>query len=118
MKKDLTKNEKISLAMTGRTLSPKHKEKIAKAKEGQNHSIHTKEKIKNTILNRKKSEIGIVHALVPKSTKSRSHLTAEDVKEIRDRYSNEKGASIRQLATEYQISHHTVHSIVTYKIWV
>lgn len=117
MEDDLTKNEKISLAMTGRILSSEHKKNIAKAKKGHKHTKLTKEKIKNTLLGEKKSDVNIAHPVVPKSPKSRSHLTAEDVKEIRDRYSNENATSIRQLASEYEISHHTIHSIVTYKIW-
>ena len=117
MEEDLTKNEKISHAMTGRKLSDKHKENIAEAKIGHTHTNLTKEKIKNTLLGEKKNELGIIHPLVPKSSKSHSHLTAEEVKEIRDRYSNEKGTSIRLLASEYKVSRHTIHSIVTYKIW-
>lgn len=117
MEEELTKNEKISRSMTGRKLSGDHKKNIAEAKKGHIHTNLTKEKIKKTLLGEKKNELGIIHPLVPKSSKSRSHLTAENVKEIRDRYSNEKGTSIRLLANEYGVSRHTIHSIVTYKIW-
>ncbi|AOV08658.1 hypothetical protein [Sporosarcina ureilytica] len=112
----LTKNKKISLAMKGRTLSNEHKQNIAIARKGQIHSDKTKEKIKNTLLG-KGGNYKTNHPLVPKSTMSRSHLTAEDVKEIRDRYSNERGASLRRLARDYSVSRHTIHSIVTYRIW-
>lgn len=114
---DLTKNEKISLAMKGRTLSTEHKQNISIAKQGHVHSDETKEKIKNTLLGENKTDADAVHTLVPKSSMSRSHLTAEDVKKIRERYTNEKGASIRLLAKEYSVSRHTIHSIVTYKLW-
>lgn len=103
--------------MTGRKLSSEHKKHIALAKIGHAQTNLTKEKIKNTLLGQKKNRINTIHTIVPKSAKSRSHLTAEDVKEIRDRYSNEKGTSIRLLANEYGVSRHTIHSIVTYKIW-
>ncbi|MDS9472528.1 NUMOD3 domain-containing DNA-binding protein [Sporosarcina pasteurii] len=112
----LTKNQKISQAMKGRTLSTEHKQNISKARKGQVHSDKTKEKIKNTLLGENRKDKS-THRLVPKSTMSRSHLTAEDVKEIRDRYSNEKGASIRLLAKDYSVSRHTIHSIINYKIW-
>lgn len=102
--------------MTGRTLSNEHKENISIAKQGHIQSEETKEKIKKKLL-RNKSANQKFHRLVPKSSKSRSHLTAEDVKEIRERYSNEKGASIRVLAKEYSVSRHTIHSIVTYRLW-
>lgn len=117
MCKELSKNEKISLAMTGRKLSEEHKKNIAIAKTGQNQTDYTREKIKNTLLGKKKNDIAFIHPIVPKSSKSRSHLTAEQVKSIRDRYSNEKGTSIRRLAEEYKVSRNTIHSIVNYKIW-
>lgn len=117
MKADLTKNEKISLAMRGRTLSDEHKEKLALAKKGKKQTDTTRGKIKHTLLGIKKNHIKVNHPLIPKSSKSRSHLTAIQVKDIRDRYSNEKDASIRILAQDYNVSRHTIHSIVTYKLW-
>ena len=117
MKDQLTKNEKISLAMTGRTLSDEHKENLALAKKGTKRTDATRGKIKQTLLGNKASHIKISHPLIPKTSKSRSHLTAIQVKEIRDRYSNEKDASIRRLAQDYNVSRHTIHSIVTYKVW-
>lgn len=113
----LSKNTRISNSMTGRKLSDEHKKNIALAKIGHTQTNFTKEKIKNTLLGQKYGEGKRIHPLVPKSSKSRSHLSAEDVKEIRDRYSNEKGASIRLLAKEYFVSRHTIHSIVTYRVW-
>lgn len=113
----LSKNEKISLSMSGRKLSDQHKQKISIAKKGYSHTDYTREKIKNTILGKQKQDIDIIHPLVPKSSKSRSHLTAKDVKAIRNRYSNEKGTSIRLLAKEYKVSRSTIHGIVNYKIW-
>lgn len=117
MKRNLTKNEKISLAMRGRILSDEHKANLASAKKGTTRDKRTREKIKNTLLGIKTKNGIIDHPLIPKSSKSRSHLTAVEVKEIRDRYSNEKASSIRGLAKDYKVSHHTIHSIVTYKIW-
>lgn len=117
MEDDLTKNVKISLAMRGRKLSSEHKKNIAMAKIGHAHTNLTKDKIKNTLLGDTKIVVGITHPIVQKSSKSRSHLTALDVKVIRDRYSNETGTSIRLLAKEYNVSRHTIHSIVTYKTW-
>lgn len=117
MCKKLTKNEKISLAMTGRKLSEKHKLNISNAKQGFPQSDFTRDKIKNTLLGSKKKETDTIHPLVPKTAKSRSHLTANDVKTIRDRYSNERGASIRLLATEFKVSRNTIHGIVNYKTW-
>ena len=117
MCKDLTKNEKISAAMTGRELSHEHKQKISHAKKGHKPSDDTREKIKNTLLGITTKDMSIVHPIVGKTSKSRSHLTAEDVKAIRDRYTNEIGTSIRMLAKEYKVSRNTIHGIVTYKIW-
>lgn len=117
MEDDLTKNKKISRAMRGRKLSSQHKKNIAIAKQGHTHTNLTKEKIKNTLLGKMQPNASKVHPLVQKSSKSRSHLTAQDVKEIRDRYSNEQGISIRLFAKEYDVSRHTIHSIVTYKTW-
>ena len=117
MKDYLTKNEKISLAMKGRTLSDEHKENLALAKKGTKRTVETRTKIKETMLGNKPNNVGKIHPLIQKSSKSRSHLTAIQVKGIRDRYSNEKGASIRKLAKDYNVSRHTIHSIVTYKIW-
>lgn len=114
---ELTKNEKISVAMTGRELSHEHRKNISIAKKGHKPTDYTREKIKNTLLGIKKTDVGIIHPIVPKSAKSRSHLTATDVKAIRDRYSNEKGTSIRLLADEYKVSRNTIHGIVKYKIW-
>ncbi len=84
MKDQLTKNEKISLAMTGRTLSDEHKENLALAKKGTKRTDATRGKIKQTLLGSKASHIKISHPLIPKTSKSRSHLTAIQVKEIRD----------------------------------
>ena len=117
MANKLTKNEKISLAMKGRTLSDEHIEKLAKAKEGTTRTELTKAKIKQTMLGDKTNHLKKDHPRVPKSSNSRSNLTAADVKNIRDRYSNEKGTSIRKLAKDFKVSRHTIHSIVTYKLW-
>lgn len=117
MGKKLTKNEKISTKMTGRKLSSEHKRNISVSKTGYTHSDYTREKIKNTLLGITATEVHIIHPIVPKTSKSRSHLTAEDVKAIRDRYTNEIGTSIRMLAEEYNVSRNTIHGIVTYKIW-
>lgn len=117
MDKKRTKNEKISVSMTGRELSHEHRKNISIAKKGHKQTDYTREKIKNTLLGSAKKEVGIIHPIVQKSSKSRSHLTATDVKAIRDRYSNEKGMSIRLLANEYKVSRNTIHGIVKYKIW-
>ncbi|CAM4114997.1 hypothetical protein [Lederbergia lenta] len=116
MKKKLSKNEKISLSMKGRTLSKEHKLKLSKAKLGKKRTDTTRAKIKSTALG-DRVKLKVNHPLIPKSSKSRSHLTAIDVKQIRDRYSNEEAVSIRQLAEEYRVSRHTIHSIVTYRVW-
>ena len=76
----------------------------------------TKAKIKQTMI-QNKAVLSQNHKLVAKTSQSRSHLTAEDVREIRNRYSNEANTTIRQLAEEYKVSRHTIHSIVHYKIW-
>lgn len=97
-------------------LTEEHKEKISQARKGKKHSAETKAKIKQTMIKNK----GLLlenHRLVAKTTQSRSHLTAEDVRDIRNRYSNEADASIRQLAKQYNVSRHTIHSIVTYRLW-
>ena len=117
MDNDLTKNEKISLAMKGRTLSKEHKKKLSIAKRGTTRSGKTKAKIKQTMLGDENKHLKENHPSIPKSSNSRSNLTAIDVKQIRDRYSNEKGTSIRKLAKEFKVSRHTIHSIVTYKLW-
>lgn len=117
MDKKLSKNEKISRAMTGRKLSPEHRERLSLVKIGTVRTIETRAKIKETLLGENKKHLKKVHPLIPKTSKSRSHLTAIDVKNIRNRYSNEKGASIRKLAEDYNVSRHTIHSIVTYKTW-
>ena len=117
MENHLTKNEKISLAMKGRTLSKEHREKLSLAKRGTTRTPITKAKIKQTMLGNNKNHLKKNHPKIPKSSNSRSDLTAIDVKEIRDRYSNEKDTSIRKLAMEYNVSRHTIHSIVTYKLW-
>lgn len=54
MCKELSKNEKISLAMSGRKLSAEHKRNISIAKIGHNQTDYTREKIKNTLLGKKK----------------------------------------------------------------
>ncbi|KKI93239.1 hypothetical protein WQ54_05220 [Bacillus sp. SA1-12] len=115
--KNQSKNEKISQAMKGWKLSEEHKLNLSKAKLGLARSSLTKAKIKKTMLGPAYETIKRDHPLVPKTKMSRSHLTAEDVKEIRDRYSNEATISIRKLAEEYKVSRHTIHAIVTYKIW-
>ena len=117
MEKKLTKNEKISLAMKGRKLSKEHKRKLSLTKTGTRHSTRTKAKIKKTMLGKNFANFKINHPKIPKTNNSRSHLTATDVKEIRDRYSNEKDTSIRKLAKIYNVSRHTIHNIVTYKLW-
>ncbi|CAM4242663.1 NUMOD3 domain-containing DNA-binding protein [Lederbergia lenta] len=117
MEKKLTKNEKISRAMKGRTLSDEHKLKLSKAKKGIKRSNETKAKIKQTLLGDKIKDLKKDHPEIPKTNMSRTHLTAADVKQIRDRYSNEEALSIRQLAKEYNVSRHTIHSVVTYKLW-
>jgi predicted DNA-binding protein (UPF0251 family) len=110
-----SKNEKISLAMKGRKLSKEHKQNVSKAKMGKSRSNSTKAKIKKTLLGPKFETMKKEHPLVHKTNMSRSHLTAEDVKEIRQRYTED--SSIRKLAEEYNVSRHTIHSIVTYKTW-
>lgn len=118
MEYDLTKNEKISLAMKGRTLSKEHIKKLSIAKMGTTRTRITKARIKRTMLGDENNHLKKNHPSIPKSSNSRSDLTATDVKEIRDRYSNEKDTSIRKLAAEYYVSRHTIHSIVTYKLWI
>ena len=103
--------------MKGRTLSKEHKKKLSIAKRGTTRTAITIAKIKKTMLGDKNIHLKKSHQSIPKSSNSRSDLTAADVKEIRDRYSNEKETSIRKLATEYNVSRHTIHSIVTYKYW-
>jgi DNA invertase Pin-like site-specific DNA recombinase len=116
--KDLSRAEKISIAMKGRKLSKKHKENLSKAKLGKARSIATKAKIKETLLGSKLDEMKRKQPLlVCKTNMSRSHLTAENVKEIRIRYTTENGISIRKLAEEYNVSRHTIHSIVNNKTW-
>ena len=117
MEEHLTKNEKISKKMAGRTLSKEHRKRISMAKTGTRQSLTTKGKIKRAMTKKQSLQVPSSHPLVPKSTMSRSHLTAEDVKTIRDRYSNETNTSIRSLAEEFKVSRHTIHSIVHYKIW-
>lgn len=114
---NLSKGEKISRALKGRKLSEEHKRKIAVAKLGKSRTIKTKAKIKQTRLGTSLDTMKEKPPLVPKTTMSRSNLTADDVKEIRHRYTNETGTSIRKLAEEYHVSRHTIHSIVTYKTW-
>lgn len=116
MEKKLSKNQKISQAMKGRTLSEEHRLNLSLAKLGKKRTDTTRAKIKSTALG-EKGKVKVDHPLIPKTSKSRSHLTAVDVKQIRDRYSNEEAVSIRQLAKEYEVSRHTIHSIVNYKVW-
>ena len=116
-KDKLTKNEKISLAMRGMTLSKDHRQKLSIAKIGTSQSDVTRAKIKKTILGNNFIHFNKNHPEVPKTNKSHSHLTATDVKEVRDRYSNESDASIRKLAEDFGVSRHTIHSIINYKIW-
>ena len=71
----LTKNEKISLAMTGRTLSPEHKQKLALAKKGTVRTAATREKIKNTLLGNKRN--------TTKKTKKTIHSFPKQVKAAR-----------------------------------
>ncbi|MEK3888755.1 NUMOD3 domain-containing DNA-binding protein [Bacillus sp. FSL K6-3431] len=117
MEKKPTKNEKISLAMKGRTLSDEHKLKLSEAKTGVKRTDETRAKIKQTLLGDTINNLKKDHPVIPKTNMSRTHLTAADVKKIRDRYSNEEAVSIRQLALEYNVSRHTIHSVVTYKLW-
>lgn len=114
---NISKNEKISLAMKGRKLSKEHKQNVSKAKMGKARSTSTKAKIKKTLLGPKFETMKKEHPLVHKTNMSRSHLTAEDVKEIRQRYTDDKDSSLRKLAEEYHVSRHTIHNIVTYKTW-
>ena len=113
----LTKNEKISNTMTGRKLTQAHRQNLSKAKIGTIRTAETKAKIKKAMLGHNFEHFKESHPKVSKSRQSRSHLTAIEVKTIRDRYSNEKGTSIRTLAKEYEVSRHTIHMIVTYKLW-
>lgn len=117
MEKTLTKNEKISQKMRGRTLSPIHRKRISIAKKGAQHSSATKEKIRQAMTSQQSIHTPFIHRLVPKSSMSRSHLTAEQVKDIRNRYSNETGTSIRSLAVDFNVSRQTIHSIIHYKTW-
>ena len=103
--------------MKGRTLSNEHKESLSLAKTGTEQSNQTKAKIKDTMLGDNFNYFKKNHPTIPKTNNSRSHLTAIDVKAIRDRYSNDKNASIRVLARDFNVSRHTIHSIVTYKLW-
>ncbi|WP_269052251.1 hypothetical protein [Sporosarcina sp. G11-34] len=50
MKNKLTKNEKISFAMKGRSLSKEHKKKLSLVKKGTIRTDLTKAKIKQTML--------------------------------------------------------------------
>lgn len=97
-------------------LTDEHKKRISQARKGKKHSAETKAKIKQSMI-KNKGLLVEEHRLVAKTAQSRSHLTAEDVRNIRNRYSNEADATIRQLAKEYNVSRHTIHSIVTYKLW-
>ncbi|MFC0272270.1 helix-turn-helix domain-containing protein [Metabacillus herbersteinensis] len=115
--KKTSKGEKISAAMKGRKLTEEHKEKLSKAKLGKARAESTKEKIKKTLLGQKIDTLKQDHPLILKTHNSRSHLTAENVKEIRDLYTNAKSNSIRKLAKEFNVSRHTIHSIVTYRTW-
>lgn len=101
--------------MTGRTLSVEHRKRISAAKMGSQHSPKTKEKIKQAMT--KNMHQTSMHTLIPKTSMSRSDLTAENVKDIRERYSHEPGATIRSLAEEFNVSRHTIHSIVHYRTW-
>jgi DNA-binding transcriptional regulator YiaG len=112
-----SKGEKISLAMSGRQLSEEHKKNLSKAKLGKARSNSTKAKIKKTRLGNKLNTMQNEPPLVSKTSMSRSHLTANEVKEIRERYTNDPNHSIRKLAEEFNVSRHTIHSIVTYKTW-
>lgn len=103
--------------MKGRTLSKEHKRKLSLAKKGTTRTDITKAKIKQTLLGNTTHKHKLDHPKIAKTSNSRSHLTALDVKEIRDRYSNEKSASIRLLAKDFNVSRHTIHCIVTYKLW-
>lgn len=118
MENRLAKNAKISLAMTGRNLSKKHIQKLAIAKMGTTRTDKTKAKIKQTMLGDSFNHYKKDHPKIPKTSNSRSHLTATDVKMIRDRYSNESSSSIRKLAKEFNVSRNTIHSIVAYKLWI
>ncbi|MFD1926759.1 hypothetical protein ACFSFY_01550 [Sporosarcina siberiensis] len=100
-----------------KTLSKEHREKLSDAKLGIRRTDDTRAKIKETQLGEDFEHFKESHPEVPKSSMSRSHLTAADVKEIRDQYSNDRKASLRKLAKKYNVSRHTVHSIVHYKIW-
>ena len=114
---NLSKAEKISQALKGRKLSEEHRRNISIAKLGKSRSQATKAKIRETRLGKSLETLKRNPPFVPKTTMSRSNLTAKDVEKIRHRYTNEAGSSIRKLAEEYHVSRHTIHSIVTYKTW-
>ncbi|MBS4206723.1 NUMOD3 domain-containing DNA-binding protein [Bacillus sp. FJAT-50079] len=109
--------EEKTHGLKGRRLTEEHKRKLSEAKLGKKRPDYTRAKIKRTMLGNVKEFRKKEHQLVDKTGRSRSHLTGADVKEIRDRYSNEQATSIRQLAAEYGVSRHTIHTIVTYKYW-
>lgn len=103
--------------MTGRSLLIEHRKKLSLVKIRAIRPVETRTKIKRTLLGKNNEHLKKVHPLIPKSSKSHSHLTGEEVKNIRTRFCNEKGASIRKLAEDYNVSKHTIHSIVTYMTW-
>jgi len=110
-------NEEKILDSNTKTLSKEHRKKLSEAKIGTRRTDDTRAKIKETQLRDTFLHFKKNHPEVPKSSMSRSHLTGSEVKEIRDQYSNVKNASLRKLAKKYNVSRHTIHSIVHYKIW-
>lgn len=117
--KQFESNENMEMSNEAKlkTLSKEHREKLSEAKLGIRRTDDTRAKIKETQLGKDFEYFKESHPEVPKSSMSRSHLTAADVKDIRDQYSNERKASLRKLAKKYNVSRHTIHSIVHYKIW-
>ncbi|WP_438315725.1 hypothetical protein [Sporosarcina sp. FA9] len=111
------KSGEIELNNNMKRLSKEHREKLSEAKMGIRRTDDTRAKIKETQLGNDFEHFKENHPEVPKTSMSRSHLTAADVKAIRDQYSNVRNESIRKLAKKYKVSRHTIHSIVHYKIW-
>lgn len=97
-------------------LTDEHKAKIAESRKGKKQKAETIAKIKRAMIQNKQPHL-TNHHLVEKSSQSRSHLTAEDVRNIRNEYSNKPDATVRSLADKHKVSRHTIHSIVTYKLW-